>query len=470
VLPFLDRVQELARLRRVIESRDGGLVCAWGRRRLGKSRLLQEAVRGRAAAWCVGDERAPALAREAVARDIARLLPGFDEVPYPSWDSLLGRYFRDAPRGSALVLDEFPALVARSPELPSILQRHVDEGLAGRSVALCGSSQRMMQGLVLDPSTPLYGRAEEIIRLGPLAPGWLARALPRATPEEVVRAFVLFGGVPRYWELLAGRTDHRQAFVELVLDPMGVLHDEPTRLLLDDARDLARASSLLALIGGGVARLSEIAARMGQPAGSLTRPLDRLVGLGLVERQVPWGAAPRSSQRSHYRVADPFLSAWYRWVSPARARLAAGQLSAVARSTWAAFDPWLGQAWESLARASVAGHEIARRSWLPAARWWGRGVGGAEQEIDVVAASADGPPAVLVGEVKLSLRATQVEGALESLRQRARVLPGIAGRSVLPVLWVLRAPPDHPAVLGPASVLALPAADVEASDRGRRRR
>jgi|tagenome__1003787_1003787.scaffolds.fasta_scaffold20914470_2 hypothetical protein len=54
------------------------------------------------------------------------LLPGFDRVTYPDWDSLFSRFWNEAPSGTALVLDELPALVAEARELPSVLQKHVD--------------------------------------------------------------------------------------------------------------------------------------------------------------------------------------------------------------------------------------------------------------------------------------------------------------------------------------------------------
>jgi AAA+ ATPase superfamily predicted ATPase len=94
------------------------------------------------------------------------MLPGFEQVAYPDWNSLLDRWLRDAPPGSVLALDEFPYLAKASPELPSILQKTVDRAAGkGLHLVLCGSSQRMMQGLVLDASAPLYGRAREIIHV-----------------------------------------------------------------------------------------------------------------------------------------------------------------------------------------------------------------------------------------------------------------------------------------------------------------
>ena len=103
-----------------------------------------------------------------------------------------------------LILDEFPYLVTTSPELPSIFQVWVDHEAkeAQLAVALAGSSQRMMQGLVIDATEPLYGRAKEAFQLKPLAAEYLPKALKLATAQEVILAYTAWGGVPRYWELM----------------------------------------------------------------------------------------------------------------------------------------------------------------------------------------------------------------------------------------------------------------------------
>src|SRR5262245_3540714 len=130
-LPFLDRRAELSRLRRFGLSREGGLAVVYGRRRCGKSRLLHEALRPEKTVYYLADEREPPLQRSSVAREITRAIPGFEEVRYPDWDSLFQRWWDSAPPGMTLVLDEFPALVSMSREVPGTLQRHLDRRKRG---------------------------------------------------------------------------------------------------------------------------------------------------------------------------------------------------------------------------------------------------------------------------------------------------------------------------------------------------
>jgi hypothetical protein len=342
----------------------------------------------------------------------------------------------DAHRGRRPVvcLDEFPYLVATSPELPSLLQRYLDRpGEKRISFLLCGSSQRMMQGLVLDRTAPLYGRAEEILKVEPLAPGWITEALG-VIGQAAVEAYAMWGGVPRYWELAQGFGSMGEAVRELVLDRRGVLHDEPSTLLLDDLRTAGQAYSLLSLIGAGCNRLSEIAGRMGKPAGSLTRPLSNLIELGYVCREAPFGDDERSTKRTLYRLSDPFLSFYFRFLQPNRSLLELGLVEPVEERLKQEFATHVGAVWETLARRAVPFLRLAETRWGPASRWWGAGADG-PAEFDVVAESLD-QRSVLIGEVKWSEKEADGQRWAEQLRTRIPRAPFIKGRNVVLALWL----------------------------------
>jgi len=454
-LPFLDRDEEAARLARLVASAEGSLAVLYGRRRCGKSRLLREVLPPDRSIYYVGDEREGALQRASVGVEIARLLPGFERVTYPDWDALCARFWNEAEPGTVLVLDEFPALAAVAPELPSVLQKHVDRFPERRiHLLLAGSSQRLMQGLALDRTAPLFGRAREILKIAPLRAGWIQRALRLRDPAQAIEAYSVWGGVPRYWELAGDFPDLATAVRTLVLSPLGVLYEEPSRLLLDDLRDPAQAASILGLIGQGCHRASEIAGRLGKPATSLSRPLERLIEMDLVTRETPYGTSLRSSKRTLYRITDPFLLYWFRFVQPDRSRLEARQLEAVERDVTARFPHHVGELWEELARSSVPFLDLFGRTWSPASRWWGPGVDHQPLEIDVVAESAEGD-ALLVGEVKWAAMADPAPMLAELERKAAR-LPFVAGRQVFPALW-LKTPVRgrlRPQVITPQQILA----------------
>jgi len=445
-LPFLDRHQELSRLRRLFKRTEGSLAVLYGRRRCGKSRLLLEALPARHATYFVADDREPALLRQSLASEIGRALPGFGLVTYPDWDALFQRWWREARAGSALALDEFQTLASASPEVPSLLQKHLDRGKASRKhVVLCGSSQRMMQGLVLDHSAPLFGRAVEIMEIGPLPAGWIETALQPGDASEAVQSYATWGGVPRYWELASDFDSRLEAVRALVLDPLGVLFREPDMLLLEDVRDPAQSASILQLIGGGCHRLSEIASRLGKPATSLVRPLQRLLDLGLVSRDRPFGTLERDAKRSLYRLKDPFLRFWFRFVAPNRSRLEARLVEPVLEAVERDFPHHVSQTWEHLARESVPRTELHGLRWNPAAPWWGPGTDRRPLEIDVVADSCDGQ-ALLLGSVKWE-EDTDLRCVLAELKAHAARLPIVGNRRVCLAAWTRRRRGRSPAGL-----------------------
>ena len=164
---------------------------------------------------------------------------------------------------------------------------------------------------------------------------------------------------------------------------------KPARLLMDDMRSAVQANSLLGLIGSGYHRLSELAGRVGQPATNLSRPLSRLIDLGYVRREVPFGESTRSTRRSLYRLDDPFLLFWYRFVAPNRSRLEIDLIDPVHTEVQARLAGHVAEVWEWLARRSVPHVTIDDLHWDRASRWWGTGTGGEPLEIDVVAESSD---------------------------------------------------------------------------------
>src|SRR5215510_3039831 len=342
-LPFVDRDAELARLRRALTARTSSLVCVYGRRRVGKSRLVTTALEGLDTVYYLADERDERLQRQSLAREIERLVPGFARVEYPDWDALFDRWAEAAPPGAVLAIDELPYLVGAAPALPSMLQRRIDRGAGRQHWIVCGSSQRMMHSIVLDAAAPLYGRAREIVKVEPLPFPYLSEALRIRRADDAVAAFATWGGIPRYWEIARGAASLEAAQRDLVLDPLGILHAEPHRLLLDELSETMQAHSILVLIGQGCHRLSEIAGRLGRPATHLARPLALLTDIGLVRRELPFGEHPRRSKRSRYQIADPFLRYWYRFVDPNRSLLESRQLDVQTRPAWLAH---LGEIWE----------------------------------------------------------------------------------------------------------------------------
>lgn len=448
IMFFVNRLEELARLDRLAVSDEGGLAVVYGRRRVGKTRLLLEWAERHDGLYTVADQSTPDLQRRYFAEAVAQRLVNFAEVEYRDWRSLFSRLSREAKlagwRGP-LILDELPYLVLASPELPSVLQRWIDHEArdAKLTVAVAGSSQRMMQGLVLAGNAPLFGRAREILDLQPLSPRHLPDAFPSGKASTWIDLYTAWGGIPRYWELALGAgRDVVDQIESLALDPLGALHRDPDRLLLEEVPSALEVRPLLEAIGAEAHRVSEIAGRLGRPATSMARPLERLLGLGLIRREAPFGDSEKGSKRAIYKIADPFTRLWFRVVAPYRAQLASGSPAARRQLLARFWDALRAEAWEDLCRlllprASEERPIAALGPWGPASRWWQRDA----PEWDVISESIDGER-LLLGEVKWSAKSFDRRALAQALGElAARPAPPLPSRyDRLPVVRALFVP------------------------------
>jgi len=410
-MDFINRADEMNRLLQVVKRESPALVVLWGRRRLGKSRLLTEWCQQVNGTYWVADESGPAIQRRYLAEELGAVFPGFADVSYPDWTALLNRLSSEARQinwRGPLVLDEFPYLVSGAPELPSVLQKWVDrENRAGGIVlALSGSSQRMMLDSVLNASAPLYGRADECFKIEPLSPGYIGQAISISNPQSLLDFYTCWGGVARYWELAQPFHDrYRDALDERVLSPLGVLHDEVNRLLREEMPSAMPLRPIMDAIGLGAHRTSEIAARLQTPVTSLSRSLTQLQQLGYIRREIPYGENEKNSKKALYRLSDPFLRLWVTVVAPHRGILQTA--SKAVRVTWLDrnWSQLRAQAWEELCRMALPHVGLLNHEWQPAGRYWTAN----QNEWDIVCTSLDND-ILLLGECKsLSRSATKTD-------------------------------------------------------------
>lgn len=445
-MKFVNRQQELARLNRLVNSDEGGMAVIWGRRRVGKTRLLLEWSDKHNGIYYTADESTSSVQRKYFALALQQILPDFAAVEYSDWHSLLTRLAKEALyigwRGP-LVIDELPYLISASPELPSVLQRFIDHDAkkARMIIALCGSSQQMMQGAVLDASSPLFGRATEVIKLGPITAGYIGEALGLKNPREIIENYSIWGGIPRYWELVKNSNGSLLENIEhLVLDPLGALNDEPNRLLLEESAISLRP--ILDAIGLGAHRLSEIATRIGQPVTSFNRSIQRLLELDLIEREIPFGADEHNSKRTLYKIKDPFIRFWFKVVAPQRSFLTQARTAQRRIYLKQSIQQIFSLAWEDLCRYAIPFLSICREdmSLNQASRYWYKN----EPEWDILAESIDAT-ALFIGEAKWIAKSPSswIYKIIEELKNKG--LPDIARQSKKQIFYGIFIPekPKH---------------------------
>lgn len=414
-MQFLNREQEKALISGELAKDNSRLIVLYGRRRIGKSALLQQVLDNQSI-YYLADINEAQIQRSFFANQVATLIPGFDRLTYPDWNTLFMQLNQMLSRRITVVLDEFPYLVKSSPELPSVLQKIID--LHQNSMfhlVLCGSSQQMMQGLVLDKTAALFGRAHRIIQLKPMKCNWLREAL-KMNPEETIEEYSVWGGIPRYWELRSEYSSLHEAIRELVLNPYGILHEEPLRLFMDDLRSAVQPVSIASLIGQGSNKLSEIAGRLNKPATSLNRPLQNMIETGYIKRDTCWGENVKNSKKTLYRLLDPLSRFFFTFVVPNQSKLNSGHIDWVLDEIKSHWKIYVSEIWEELCRESVSSMEIDGHYFLPAQRWWQQSKITGSAEIDIISESTDGT-CLLIGEAKWQSR-TSPETMLNDLERK----------------------------------------------------
>lgn len=414
-MKFLNRELEKKLLESELAKNSSRFIVLYGRRRIGKSALLTH-ILDESTIYYLADINESEIQRRFFANQIATLIPNFDKLTYPDWNTFFEQINQQLRKKITIVIDEFPYLAKSSPELPSVIQKIIDLKINSNfNLILCGSSQQMMYGLVLDKTAPLFGRAHRIINLKPMEPRWLKKAL-NIDSTKTVEEYSVWGGVPRNWELRSEYNSLQEAIKELILDPYGVLHEEPLRLFMDDLKNAVQPISIASLIGQGANKLSEIASRLNKPATNLHRPLQNMIETGYLKKDICWGEKYNNSKKTHYKIHDPISRFYFTFVVPNQSKLNSNMIESVEREVADKWRIYVSETWEELCRESVSKLQVNEVSFLPAQRWWSQSKALKSNEIDIITESTDGK-CLLIGEAKWQTKISP-EKVLEELEQK----------------------------------------------------
>ena len=469
---FVGRSRELAALAdelvRVRKTGHGRFVWIRGRRRVGKSRLVQEFCDVSEAPYCFYQApkrpRDEALRefREAVAESSLAPADAFADVTFASWPAALRAAIADASaeHPAIVVLDEVPYLTEQDPGFAADLQTAWDRWLQGSPVLLVcvGSDVRMMEQLVEERS-PLHGRPTKEMRVAPLDPAAVGQITGATDPADAIDRYLVVGGFP----LLAASWPSGATFEDFLRE---ALVDDQTPFVTTAERNMAaeferalQARNVIEAIGHGETAHGRIQARSGVKGNTLSDALETLVeAKRLVVKGLPY-AVPPGRTAAKYTVIDSYLRFWLRFVGPHMAELARGRHDLVVARVLRDWNAYRGRAVEPVVREAIE-RLLADEAFaepLGGARhvgsYWTRTH---EIEVDLVGGDAPSPTTVgFVGSIKWHAHEPFTSAESDALAAHRARVPGATGARLLVVSRTAASPQArHDVLLGPAELLA----------------
>lgn len=395
---FVDRVDELDRLRQLYGSESAELAIVYGRRQIGKSELVRQSIRERDdAVYYQAVRGTPKTQRSRFVDAASTTYPGVTDVK-EEWELLLSYLF---DRDAVVVVDEFPYLIDADESLPSIVQHLWDTSVDGSqsTLVLTGSAIGMMHTHVLDGGAPLYGRVSQTpngrIELTELPFETVRSFVPGYGPEDRVFVYGVFGGTPRYLEPIDPNVTFGENVLGLLCDPDGSLHDEPETVLQMELQEVDTYFSVLESMASGNRRRNEIAQGAGIESTNTSYYFDRLETLQVVEKHYPALADPARSKRTRYRIRDPIVRFYFRYLYGRTGRYDLYGEDAYEELVEPELPDFVSDTFESLCHDALpdlySEHTLTR---MPS-QWWYR-----THEIDVLAPTDRGT--LLAGEAKFT--------------------------------------------------------------------
>lgn len=364
-MEFVGRERELDFLERLY-TRGSARCVIYGRRRIGKSRLIEKFCEGKPAIifHCA---KGTAESKLEYMTDVINGFTGKDSETPNSFYNLF-KMLGDAcsSSGVVVVFDEYPYLIEDDDALPTEVQRFIDVMLSGKNsmVIMCGSSISVMEEEFNKSSKPLYGRFKHRLKLGPLNYSECVSMHPRMPVDDAVKTYLTLGGVPLY-HVLAGQDSYEDALWELFLRDLPELADEAEGMINTELSSADRYIAVLTAIAGGATDLKTIAEKSAIEAPNCKKYLEKLIGLGMIARTNPMFGAPK---RPVYRVEDALMSFHYEVVSRRRARINPHDRERTFVGIGNDLSTFLGKRFESMCCEYLQRNHHC----LETGKWWGK--------------------------------------------------------------------------------------------------
>ncbi len=390
---FINREAEMRKL----EEWQGDVALIFGRRRVGKTRLLKEFIKDKNALYLLCADKGS----EYNLKNFSRMLSDEYDVPGLRFESFKELFkFLVKQEIEYICIDEFGYLV-KSGVVPEF-QEIIDEILKHK-LLLCGSNISTMKSEIMGYDSPTYGRMDLIKKIHPLRFKDVLKWFPEIGMEDAVKMYGATGGVPRYMEFFTGE-DVGAEIRDKMFDPDLMLSRDTKLLLQEEMPEPTRYYLILEAIAQGKNSLTEISNYSRVDRNQLPYYLNTLRDMGFVKHEKPL----LSKKRGIYGITDNYMKFWFRFISPFYEEIDSENLVNAKKNFDKEFNTYLGHVFEDVCREII----IEIIDYTQMRRWWYK-----DKEIDITAVNEDGKK-IFLGECKWS-DGVDAEKILSQLKEKA---------------------------------------------------
>lgn len=421
---FIGREREVAALDRLYESNKFEFAVIYGRRRVGKTALINHFIDNKEAIYFMGVESNEKQNLENFSKSIIEYSSGIEaETSFLSFQSALEYVFKLAEKKRfILAIDEYPYVARSSKSLASTLQLLIDKykDTSQLMLILCGSSMSYMEDEVLAYKSPFYGRRTAQMKIQPFSFEETCRCFKNFSDEDKALAYGIVGGTPQYLLQMDDRLSIEDNIKNTYLNPISFLYEEPTNLLKQEVREPAIYTAIITAIAVGASRMSDISNKVGEDSNICANYLKSLINLGIVKKETPYGE--KTSRKSIYSIEDNMFRFWYRFVPNNNSVIMRGAADIVYRRIEPQLSEYMGTVFEEICKQYLwklllDGNSPVEFSEL--GRWWGNDpIEKKQTEIDIM--GEQDKKTALFGECKWTNEKVDL-GVLETLIKRSKL-------------------------------------------------
>lgn len=434
---FIGREKELKALETVYAKKGFGMMVIYGRRRIGKSYLINEFIKDKKAifytATRVGAERNVGL----FSKEVLKVLdPTYSEAEFSSVEKIFDVITKKAGTDkTVIVIDELPYWAEKDEALLSIIQKYIDTEWNKKEIMLilCGSSLSFMEKKILSEKSPVFGRRDSRIKLEAFNYKDSALFVPDYSPEDKAICYGITGGVAMYLNLIDSSISVYENIKKLFFTTEGYLFDETRNLLTQEFTDVTLVNNIIEQIAGGENSLNTISAKVREKETTVLYSLEKLIETGLVEKR-KCITEERNRKKTHYVLKDHMFKFWYRFIPKAVSviEIGGGDLY-FEKAVKPEMHSFMGSIFEVMCRYYTLQQGVLGRlnTFITATgTWWGTEQLKDEEgkrfnqsaDIDVVGIS-DIEKTAVVGECKFKNEKID-KGVYESLKRRSCLISG----------------------------------------------